>query len=137
MPAIHNIDSDAQLIITTWEGEARDSELIAAIKKYQQGIQSNPDYIDYNEVLDLSGITRIKVTTNGVKAIGKIAPATDQTGKHKKLAVIVSSNLAYGLTRMYQAYRSLSKKSNKVVRIFKNKNDAFEWIKKQSIKKSL
>jgi len=29
---------------------------------------------------------------------------------------------------MYEAYRSMSKKSNKEIRVFKNENDAFAWI---------
>lgn len=128
MPATHIIDSTTRLIITTWEGDALDTDFIAAVKKYQNEIQSNPDYIDYNEMVDLSNVSNIKFTTEGIKSIGQIASATDQAGKDKKLALIVNSKLAYGLARMYEAYRSFSKKSKKVIRIFKNKEDALEWL---------
>ena len=46
MPANHHVDNNAQLIITTWEGEAYDIEFIGAIKKYQKDIQNHPDYIN-------------------------------------------------------------------------------------------
>lgn len=130
MPANHHVDSKAQLIITTWEGEACDTEFIEAIKKYQKNIQNHPDYISYNEVVNLSKITRIKLTTEGIRLIGKIAVTTDQNEVNRKLALIVSSNLAYGLSRMYEAYRRFSKNAHKEIRVFKNEKDAFEWVQK-------
>jgi len=130
MPAHHHIDSKAQLIITTWEGEARDVEFIEALKKYQKDIQNHIDYISYNEVVNLSHITSIKITTEGIKTIALIASDTDNHETNRKLALIVSSNLAYGLAKMYEAYRSFSKNAYKEIRVFKDENDAFEWVRK-------
>lgn len=130
MPANHNIDSKNHLLITTWEGEACDIEFIVAIKKYQKEIQNQPDYINYNEVVDFSNITGIKLSTEGIRSIGLIAPISDHNEVNRKLAFIVSSNLAFGLARMYVTYRGFSKKAHKEIRIFKNEKDAFEWVKK-------
>jgi len=130
MPANHHIDNNAQLIITTWEGEAHDIEFIDAIKKYQKDIQNHPDYINYNEVVDFTKVTGVKLTTEGIKNIGHIASTTDINEVNRKLAFIVSSNLAFGLARMYEAYRSFSKNANKEIRVFKTEKDAFEWVKK-------
>ena len=130
MPANHYIDNKRQLIITTWEGEAHDIEFIEAIKKYQKDIQNHPDYIHFNEIVNLSGVTRYKLTTEGIKTIGQIASSTDKTDANRKLALIVNSTLAYGLARMYEAYRSFSRKAQKEISIFRNEKDAFEWIQK-------
>ena len=130
MPANHHIDNKNQLIITTWEGEARDIEFIEAIKKYQDDIQNHPDYINYNELVNLSKISKLKLTTEGIKTIGEIASTSDKKDSNRKLALIVSSNLAFGLARMYETYRSFSKSANKEIRVFKNENNAFEWVKK-------
>jgi len=132
MPANHHIDNDNQLILTTWEGEASDTEFIEAIKKYQDNIQNDPDYINYNEIVDCRKITKLKLTSKGIKTIGTIASSTDTEDINKKLALIVSSNLAFGLARMYQAYRSFSKSANKEIRVFKNKDDAINWAKTTS-----
>jgi len=129
MSAIHIIDNDNQLIVTTWEGDACDIEFIEAIKKYQTNIQNKPDYINYNEIVDCRKITKLKLTSEGLKTIGTIASTTDSEILNKKLALIVSSNLAFGLARMYQAYRSFSKSANKEIRVFKNDDDAFNWVK--------
>ena len=130
MPANHHIDNKRQLIITTWEGEARDIEFVEAIKEYQKDIQNHPDYICFNEILNLSGVTGYKITTKGIKTISQIASNTDKTEINRKLAIIVGSNLAYGLARMYETYRSFSKKAQKEINIFKNEKDALEWIQK-------
>jgi len=130
MPAIHKVDSKAKLLITTWEGEAHDVEFIEAIKKYQNDIQNHPDYINYNEVVDLSNVTGMKLTPEGIKAIGRIASTTDHNEINRKLAIIVSSIFAFGLARMYEAYRSFSKNANKEIRVFKTEKDAFEWVNK-------
>lgn len=129
MPATHHIDNINHLIVTTWDGEARDIEFIEAIKNYQNNIQNQPNYINYNEVVDLRKTTGIKLTTEGIKVIGAIASTTDTQDINKKLALIVSSNLAFGLARMYEAYRSFSKNANKEIRVFKNETDAFKWVK--------
>lgn len=130
MPANHHIDKHAQLIITTWEGEAHDVEFIDAISAYQNNIQNHPDNITYNEVVDLSNVTNIKLTTDGIKNIGLIAAATDHIEVNRKLAIIVSSNLAFGIASMYKAYRGFSNNSHKEIRVFKTKKDAFEWVNK-------
>lgn len=130
MPANHKIDTKAQLLITTWEGEACDIEFIEAIKKYQEDIQNHPDYINYNEVVDLTKITGMKLTTEGIKNIGLIASTTDHNEVNRKLALIVSSSLAFGLSRMYAVYRGFAKKAHKEIRIFKTEKDAFEWVQK-------
>ncbi len=130
MPANHHIDNEAKLIITTWEGEARDIEFIEALRKYQSDIQNHPDYIYYNEVVDFTKVGAVKLTTEGIKNIGVIASTTDNNEINRKLAIIVSSSLAYGLARMYEAYRSFSKNAHKEIRIFKTEKDAFEWVKK-------
>ncbi|MCW8922169.1 MAG: STAS/SEC14 domain-containing protein [Gammaproteobacteria bacterium] len=128
MPAKHHIDNKAKLIVTEWEGEAVGAELIEAIQKYQQEIQCQPDYMFYNEVLDFSNISGIKLSTREIIRIARIASTTDRKN-YKKLALIVSSTLAFGLARMYISYRSFEKNSNKEIRVFRNKNDAFEWVK--------
>ena len=130
MPANHYIDNDRQLIITTWEGKVHDVAFIEAIKKYQKDIQNHPDYIHFNEVVNLSGVTGYKITTEGIKTISQIASSTDKTKINRKLAIIVSTPVAYGLARMYKAYRDFSKNSQKEINIFKNEQDAFEWIQK-------
>ncbi len=129
MPAKHFVNENSKLIVTTWEGDAHDVEFIEAIKKYQNEIQNHPDYVGYNEVVDLTRIGKINLTTEGIKTIGSIASNTDQDNANRRLALIVSSNFAYGLSRMYVTYRELATDARKKIRVFKNEKDAYEWVK--------
>ena len=103
---------------------------IEAIEKYQREVQSRPDYMNYNEVVDLSKGTNIKLTTTDLKNIGKVASRTDEAENKKKLAFIVSSNKAFFFARMYTMFRSFFKNSNKDIRVFNNESEAFEWLQK-------
>ena len=130
MPANHHIDHKTKLIVTRWEGIARDFEIIDAIKKYQEEIQNKPDYIHYNEVVDFRKMTSTQITVEGIKKIAHIASTTVHSETTRKLALIVNSNLAFGLARMYETYRKFSKNANKEIGVFKNEKDAFEWVQK-------
>jgi len=130
MPAKHVIDIKDKLLITTWEGDATDIDFIEGLKEYQKNIQSKSEYCGFNEVLDLTGITGIKLTIDGLKRIGRVASTTDSKDINTKLAFIVSSKLAYGLVRMYEVLRTFSTKSTKTIRVFKKESDAFEWVQK-------
>lgn len=127
VPATHHIDFNAKLIVTTWEGNATDIELIDAITQYQQDLQVNPEYIEFNEVADFSRVDSIKLTPEGILQVGKIAIQTDRYKAGSKLAIVVTSTLAFNLARLYTSYRKLDNNSNKEVRIFSNVTEAFDW----------
>ena len=132
MTAKHHIDDNARLIITSWKGAVNDINLIDAVREYQNNIQCEPDYIDYNEVVDLSEATDFQLTTKGLINIGNLAAMTDQSNPKRKLALIIHSNKALFLARMYISYRSLLKKSTKEIQAFSKKDKAFEWVQKNS-----
>ncbi len=128
MPAKHEIQIDEKIIVTKWDGVATDNDFIAVLKAYQKNIQTKSEHKGFNEVFDCTGITKIKITTNGLKKISRISTETDSDILKTKLAFIVSSNLAYGLVRMYDAFRSFEKKQTKEIRVFKVESEAFDWV---------
>jgi len=128
MPASHHIDNEARLIITTWEGDAIDNDFIEALIKYQKDVQNKPDRLDYNEIVNLKKVSRIKLSLKGLKNIGKIASSTDKYRTKTKLAIIVSSDLAFNFARLYATYRNFGKSTNKKIAVFKSESDALDWI---------
>lgn len=128
MPASHHIDNEARLIITTWRGDAVDQDFIEALKTYQTDVISMPDYLDYNEIVNLSHVSRFRLSPKGLKNIGKIASAADKYRSKTKLAFIVSSDVAFNLVRLYTTYRNFGKNPKKLIRAFKSESDALDWI---------
>lgn len=128
MPAVHSVDKNAKLLITKWKGDAVDIELIEAITAYQESIQMNPEYIDFNEIVDFSQVESIKLTPEETMRTGKIATKTDIHKAQSKLALIVTSGVAFNLARMYTTYRNMGKSATKEIRIFKYTHEALEWV---------
>jgi hypothetical protein len=133
MPANHYVDNDARLIITTWNGDAIDNDLIEALKKYQVEIQNTPDYLDYNEIVNLSNITRVRVSPKGLKNIGEVASSTDENRGKTRLAFVVASDLVFNLARLYATYRNFGKSNIKKIRVFKSEGDARAWLKETDV----
>lgn len=129
MPAKHLIDDNNRLVITTWAGTMDDEEMICAYLDYLKKIKTLPQYIPYNEIVDVSMADEINLSVEGIKELGEIASNADSENIKTKLAIVVKSNLAFGLARMYQVYRSFSPRANKELRVFKKNIDALEWIK--------
>ena len=132
MPAKHSIDNSNKLIVTTWVGEANDIEFIETLKNYQKDIQCKTEYIDYNEVVDFRGAVISKVTISGLIRLGEVASKTDNLFSNKRSALIVNSNMVFGLAKIYEAYRSFEKNPCKKIRVFKNKSHALDWVKVDS-----
>lgn len=132
MPAIHQINTDSRIITTTWEGDATDAECMESYKRYQEDIFSKPDYCYYNEVVNFATATAFKLTTKGLMDLAKQAKTTDQPGINTKLAIIVNSGLAYSFANLYATYRKVIQGSSKEVQVFKNEEDALDWVMKDA-----
>ncbi len=68
------------------------------------------------------------ISIKGLKSIGIIASQTDQDRAQTKLAIIVTSNLAVNLVKLYATYRNFGRRLKKQVRAYKNESDAHEWV---------
>lgn len=128
MPAIHQINKDSRIITTTWEGDATDDECMESYKKYQEDIFSKPEYCYYNEFVNFANVTDFKLTAKGLMDLAKQAKTTDRPDIHTKLAIIVKSGLAYSFANLYATYRNVILRSSKAVQVFKNEEDALDWL---------
>ena len=128
MPAQHKIDDHNRIITTTWTGAATDGELFEAVLNYQQSIKSLPKYRSYHEIADFSATSDFQVSDDGIAKIARLVADSDVEEGKTKLAVIVDVPSDHDLGRMYEIYRSLTTAQNRVVRVFNNHADAFEWV---------
>jgi len=129
MAAEHHINNETKIILTRWEGDVTQEDFIEALKNYQKNIQCKAEYLEYNEVFDVSNAAMINLTISGLLAIGRTASKTDHLFSCKKLALIVGTAKAFTLARMYQIYRNMGVSSCKEIRVFKSKNEAVAWAK--------
>ena len=132
MPASHYIDKENKIIFTEWHGEPSDSDLIDALNIYLSDIKNRPELDDFNELVDFSDIRGLKLSIDALIELGRIASKFDRPGNNK-LAIVVTSTLAYGFARMYGIYRNYNPQSNKKVLAFRSKEDAMEWLEPSDV----
>ncbi|MFC1837390.1 STAS/SEC14 domain-containing protein [Thermodesulfobacteriota bacterium] len=130
MPVTNYIDKKNKIIITSWHGEPSDSDLIDALNIYLRDIKSKPELNDYNELVNFGDSQGFKLTANALIELGRIASKSDKPGNNK-LAIVVSSPLAYGLARMYEVHRNFNPQSTKKVLVFKSEIEAKTWLEPQ------
>ena len=130
MPAQHIIDEDNGIIITNWTGAATDDALLDTIQKYNKDIRSKPEYRDFNEIVDFTMADNINLTYTGLMNVAEAATDMDAVTGKTKLAIIVDSNLAFSLARMYITYRSFFKSTKKSINVFKFREAAMDWFAK-------
>ncbi len=132
MPANHYIDEENKIIFTEWHGEPSDSDLVDALNIYLNEIKSKPELDSFNELVDFSGTRGLKLSIDVLIELGKMASKFDKPGTNK-LAIVVSSSVAYGFARMYGIYRSYNPQSSKEVRVFKIKEEALKWLEANEV----
>jgi len=126
----HHIDDKDRLIITTCISvKTTEQDMIKALARYQDTIQNQPDVIDYNEVLIFPEATDMDISLSGLKKLAQLAIKSDGKDPNRKLAILMQSNLGYGLAKIYQIYRDLIKRSGKKVRVYKQVKSARAWAK--------
>jgi len=127
----HHIDDANRLIVTTCISvKTTETDMLKALAVYQDTIQNQANLITYNEVLIFPEATDMDLSFSGVKKLAQLAIKSDGKDPSRKLAILMQSNLGYGLAKMYQVYRHVIKSSGKQVRVYKQVNAALAWAKK-------
>ena len=126
MPAEHIIDDDRKVIITHWTGDLTDEALLAMIGEYNK-LKSQACYFQYNELFDFTGIGKLHVTYNGLLDVAELASSVEAHA-NARLAIIVTSDMAFNMARMYITCRGFFKRNEKTLNVFKYRDAALKWL---------
>ena len=125
----HRLDHDNKVIITTFAPEDVNLKLfLEAFSNYQEELKYLPDYQLYNELVDFRPITSINVSAAELKEFGNFTMAADERETVTRLALLVDSKPAFTLAKVYETFRNLSPGSKKQVRVFRNFEEAMQWL---------
>ena len=122
MGITHRIDADLGVIFLKIDGELRDehvgwwSDAILADPNYRPGMDRLADY---------SGVTKLGVTTEGLRRLATAARGFDPLRWGRRLAIVVSGEEGFGVGRQYQSMRM---ESPYEIRLFQLVEDAKEWL---------
>lgn len=121
----YQVDHEQQLVL------ARARKVLAEddIYNYQREVWSRNDVVGYNELLDLSEVERVELTsTDSIEEFARLAVSMDVQATATRFAIVAPTDLMFGLGRMYEAYRNLNEQSTKQAHVFRARQEALAWL---------
>jgi hypothetical protein len=124
MSITYRVDHDARVVVAVAQGILTEAELI----EYQREVWSRSDIAGYSELGDLSRVTKIEMDSHQIQNLASAAASMDEKTSNARLAIVVPSNLLFGLSRMFQAHRELNPQSTKAVGVFRTIEEALAFL---------
>jgi len=123
VPVRDRFDADANLLVVTLEGAIGDEDLL---KYARRVVESAEIPAGHDELIDLRGMEAGgQITTPGLRRVAALFARVDRTPDQTRVAFVASSDVGYGLARMYQAFRSESPLD---LRVFRSMREARAWL---------
>jgi hypothetical protein len=119
MPVSHRVDLSRGCVMTTFEGTVTTSEILA-----NADVMSRNEEVDHChvELVDLTAVVGDEVDTSVIR---EVAANLKHAIHIKRMAVLASSELQYGLARMFQAYAGDAPVE---VSVFRERGEALSWL---------
>lgn len=119
MPINYSIDKDLGVVFSSWHGVVADSEVIEFSRKLYNDPEFHPDF---RNLADLRQLTGDKMTGHSVRAIA----ASSRFSVKARRAIVVSRDLEYGFSRMYQTEAEFHRGA--APQVFRNLSEALAWL---------
>ena len=123
MPAYFKIDRERRLVMSTFSGVFT----LADGLSHQEKLLRDPDFASsFSQLLDCTHVTKIELEPEDVRTLAQKAIFSSNSRR----AILVSSDLAFGLARMFVIFReSLGEKG---VCVFHDLEGALYWVLSQN-----
>jgi|SoiMethySBSTD1v2_1073268.scaffolds.fasta_scaffold1038840_3 hypothetical protein len=124
MPIGFKVDHERRLVYSWGVERFTDDDVFA----YQRNVWSRADVQGYDELVDMTDVKEIAVPSGErVRDLAKLSVTMDAP-RESKFAIVAPSDFAFGLGRMYEAYRGLEQGSKKQVQVFRSLEDALIFL---------
>ena len=119
MPATFLIDHDERLIRSRAWGLLIDSDLLETQQRLREDPRFEPTYC---QLFDFSAVEQLSLTGDGLRKLAANSPFS----RDARRAIVVGSEGAYGMARMYAL---LSDRNPEHFRIFRDTASAIKWLR--------
>jgi hypothetical protein len=114
----YTIDLTRSLILSRGWDVVTDRELLAHLRT----LTSDPRFArDFRQLVDLRDVTDIQITVSTIREMVRLNPF----GAGARRAVVITSDVVFGMARMYQI---MSDDSPDELQIFRKIEDALRWL---------
>jgi|WetSurMetagenome_2_1015567.scaffolds.fasta_scaffold1069354_1 hypothetical protein len=122
MPIRMVIERDTALIRTTASGRVTGQDLV----EYYRRLRAHPDFrSNLNEIFDASQVEAVDLTAEDVRRLSGITEEFTKHGVPVRVAIIAPGDVEFGMSRMYEM---LQVQSINVLRVFRDRKAAEEWL---------
>jgi len=123
MPVHDRFDAEANLLIVTFEGTLGDEDLLQYVRHALERSEVPPGR---NELIDLSRVEAgAEISSQVVRRVADRFNRADRAREGSRVAIIATTDVHYGLSRMYQAFRSEAPVD---LRVFRTMDEARAWL---------
>ena len=119
MPTDYTIDVQRGVVLSAGTGVFASADFVEHMVRLRGDPNFNPDF---NQVVDCRGISVLDLNSDQLK---ELASQSIFSAKSRR-AFVVSSDLHFGMGRMFAAYREIAEGQN--VRIFRDMSEALSWL---------
>ena len=121
----YHIDHGRRLVLASASGMLTPEDLF----NYQRIVWSLPEVRGFNELVDMRKVEEIlSPTFEHISELAKLSANMDDNTIATKFAIVASDTFAYGMGRLYEAFRNVNPRSTKKVRVFRSMQEAIDWI---------
>jgi len=125
MPIEHEIDHKRRLVIARGRGVLTNRDVF----EYQHSVWSSPEVAGYDELVDMTGVERIDLSSiESVRELAQTSAAMDKDNPPSRLAIVAPKDYAFALGRLYETHRGLDERSRKTVSVFRHIGEAMAWL---------
>ena len=119
MPLHYRIDQKREIVFITADGIITDADLLTHLDDIENDSDFHPSF---NRLNDYRAVESLDVTGAGVRALASRVDASEASCRR---AIVVSTELAYGMARMFQI---LTDDKPATIEVFKDMAEARKWL---------
>jgi len=125
MPIEYRVDHERRRVLAEGHGTINAEEIFA----YQREAWARSDVQGYDELVDMTDVQEIVAPTpHNMRALARLSAGMDPPSGGSRFAIVAPQTLAYGLGRMYEAFREMTPGGTKDVQVFRDRDSALAWL---------
>jgi hypothetical protein len=119
MPAFFKIDKERRIVMTTGSGTFTLDDAL----DHQQKLRNDPEFDpSFSQLLDLTHVSSIEIGPADVRRLAE----ENLFSPNSRRAILVNSDLAFGLARIFEVHRESAGESG--INVFRDLDEALDWI---------
>jgi hypothetical protein len=122
MPACYRQDSARGVLVVTLRGDVTDQDLLDLARKASRDPEIEPGQ---HELVDCREVEAISASTQCLRRVAEIYAESDRADDEVQVAIVAPRDAAYGVARMYQAFRTGSPVD---IQVFREMEQAEAWL---------